>query len=162
MERDELVTAVASYHDYYGQYHHHKEQMAYSATVLYLAGAAWLVFAKPDVLDLCPQKWYRIAFVTIVAIAAFAFVVWQLRQRRFAANVVEASTRILTRLGSGEAITLFDARDYKGLLLPHFFVDELVTVAEARSGIRGAGVSELITYATMVLAAILVALQLIG
>ena len=119
-------------------------------------------FRETGCLGSISQKWYRIAFVTIVAIAAFAFVVWQLRQRRFAANVVEASTRILTRLGSGEAITLFDARDYNGLLLPHFFVDELVTVAEARSGIRGAGVSELITYATMVLAAILVALQLIG
>lgn len=28
MEREELVV---SYRDYYGQYHHHKEQMAYAA-----------------------------------------------------------------------------------------------------------------------------------
>ncbi len=107
---------------------------------------------------------YWIAFIVIVAIAAFAFVFWQLRQRRFAGNIVEASTRLLTRLGGGEPFALTDARVYNGLLplLPHFLVDELVTVTEARSCIRGAGVSELIAYATMIAAAILVVFRFIG
>ena len=159
MDRDELVV---SYRDYYGQYHHHKEQMAYAATVLYLAAAAWLMFAKPDVLESGPQKWYRVSFIVIIAVASLAFVCWQLRQRRSAANIVEASTRLLTRLVGGETLTLVDPRDYNSLLLPHFLVDELVAVAEARSCIRGAGVSELITYATMVATFILVVFRLFG
>ena len=159
MDRKELVV---SYLNYYGQYHHHKEQMAYAATVLYLAAAAWLMFAKPDFLECGPQKWYRVTFIVIIAVAALAFVFWQLRQRRFAANIVEASTRLLMRLVGGEPLTLVDPRFYNGLLMPHFLVDELVAVAEMRSWIRGAGVSELITYATMVTTSVLVVLRLIS
>ena len=159
MGKEELVV---SYRDYYGQYHHHKEQMAYAATVLYLAAAAWLMFAKPDVFEPGPQKWYRVSFIVIVAVAALAFVFWQLRQRQFAANIVEASTQLLTRLGGGDSFTLVDSRIYNGILLPHFLVDELVAVAQARSCIRGAGVSELITYITTVATTILVAFRLIG
>lgn len=159
MDREQLLVSCR---DYYGQYHHHKEQMAYAATVLYLAAAAWLMFAKPDILESGPQKWYGVIFIVFIAVAALAFVFWQLRQRRFAANVVEASTRLLTRLGGGETPALVDPRVYNGLLLPHFLVDELVAVAEARSCVRGAGVSELITYATMVATSILVVLRLIG
>ena len=72
MNREELLFA---HRDYYGQYHHHKEQMAYAATVLYLGAAAWLMFTT-DVMDPGPQKWYRTTFIVIVAVAALAFVSW--------------------------------------------------------------------------------------
>ena len=160
MDREKLLIA---HRDYYGQYHHHKEQMAYAATALYLVAAAWLMFDSSELIASGPQKCYRAIFIAIVGVAAVAFVTWQLWQRRFAANVVEACTRLLARAGGSEPpSTLVDPRMYNGILLPHFLVDELVTVAEAPGCVRGPRISELITYVTMAGTAILVILHLIG
>lgn len=156
MNREELLI---EHRDFYGQYHHHKEQMAYAASVLYLAGAAALMYADMGSLGL--EKTLQITFASVVFVAAFAFVVWQLRQRQLAADVVEACERLLTRLaGSKASPTSTDPRTYNGLHLPFFLVDELVIVAESRKPFRGACISELITYVTMLAAAVLVVMRM--
>ncbi len=159
MDREQLLI---SHRDFYGQYHHRKEQLAYAATVLYLAGAAALMFAETS-LAAGSAKELKIIFAVVVSVAAFAFVVWQLRQRQLAADVVEACERPLARFASGETPpALTDPRTYKGLHLPHFLVDELLVVAESRKPFRGTRMSELITYVTMLAVTVLVVIRVIG
>lgn len=136
--------------EFYGEYHHHKEQMAYAATVLFLTGAAWLVY------DTTAQvSGLKVALALVIGGAAFTFVAWQLRQRRFGADMVEACERLLARtLSDDQSQTpLADVRIYNSLQMPHFLFDELVDIAEARKPFRGALLSELITYLTMLASA---------
>lgn len=156
MNRNELLI---EHRDFYGQYNHHKEQMAYAASVLYLAGAATLMYTNMD--SSSSEKILQATFAIVVFVAAFAFVVWQLRQRQLAADVVEACERLLVRFPGDEALPVStDPRIYKGLHLPLFLVDELVTVAESRKPVHGAHVSEIITYVTMLVTAVLVVVRL--
>ncbi len=154
-KRKELVI---SYRDYYGEYHHHKERMAYESTVLYLGAAAWLLFKELD----SPLSCYQVFFVIIVAVAAVVFIVWQLWKRRDAADVVEASTRLLSRPVCSESLVRVGPSKYKNLPLPQFLVDELEKVDEERDCIRGPAVSELLTYVTIGSTLILVVCRLIG
>jgi len=158
MDREELLIA---HRDLYAQYHHHKEQMAYAASVLYLAGAAVLMYSNAGDLD--SQKTLKIAFAIVVFLAAFAFVAWQLRQRQVAADVVEACERLLARLACGESLSnATDARTYYGLHLPQFLIDELVAVTESRRPLSGPRIPEIITFVTMIAVAMLVAIRMTG
>ena len=152
MGQDELLI---NHRDFYGQYHQHKEQMAYAASALYLAGVAALLYADPN--SLSNLKALKVLFSVLIFIAAFVFVGWQLLQRQLAADVVEACERLLARgTGEGSGSALADPRVYKGLHMPHFLVDELVVVAESRKMLGGARVSTLVTYITMFFAAVLI------
>jgi len=158
MDREELLIA---HRDLYAQYHHHKEQMAYAASVLYLAGAAVLMYTEPSSLG--SAKTLKLTFAVIAFVSAFGFVAWQLHQRQVAADVVEACERILARLAGGETPPApTDARTYHGLHLPHFLVDELVAIAESRKPLCGPRTPEIITYVTMVAVAVLVAIRMTG
>lgn len=158
MDRDEILMA---HRELYAVYHNHKEQIAYAASVLYLAGAAVLMFM--DIESFAQERSLKLIFAAIVFAAAFVFVAWQLRQRQLAADVVEACERLLARIAAGEISTgPTDARTYHGLHLPHFLVDELVIVAESRKPLCGPLVPELITYLTMLAAALLVAIRITG
>lgn len=155
MDRDEILMA---HRELYAAYHNHKEQIAYAASVLYLAGAAVLMFM--DLKSFAPERSLKFIFAAVVFVAAFVFVAWQLRQRQLAADVVEACERLLA---AGEISTgPTGARTYHGLHLPHFLVDELVIVAESRKPLCGPLVPELITYLTMLAAALLVAIRITG
>ena len=158
MDRDEILMA---HRELYAAYHNHKEQIAYAASVLYLAGAAVLMFM--DLKSFAPERSLKLIFAAVVFAAAFVFVAWQLRQRQLSADVVEACERLLARIAAGEPSTIpTDARTYHGLHLPHFLVDELVIVAESRRPLHGPLVSELITYLTMLAVALLVAIRITG
>ena len=158
MDREELLIA---HRELYAQHHNHKEQMAYAATVLYLTGAAVLMFT--DQIPPESAKCLKIVFIIVVFIAAFAFVAWQLRQRQIANDIVEACERILARPADGEmSPTPTDTRTYYGLHLPHFLVDEIVTVVESRTPLCCARIPEFITYVTMLAVAILVAIRTTG
>ena len=127
----DIKSLLLEHRGFYGQYHQHKEKMAYSASVVYIAGAAALMYADTDSLG--SDKGLKITFAIVVAVAAFAFVIWQLRLRRLASDVVEACERILARLANNEDFTkLSDPRTYKSLNFPHFLVDEIVSVADSR------------------------------
>lgn len=158
------IEFVRSSRDYYGQYHHHKELMAYGATVLYVTAASWLTFTNQDPLGAGAQRLPRLLLFSLLALTALLFVWWQLRQRRFAADMVEACTRILARsLNQQDAANVpTDTRLYNGLQLPHFLVDELVVVAESRRFFRGTGTPEVLTVAVVVIWTILPAWRLFG
>lgn len=144
--------------EFYGEYHHQKEQMAYAATALFLTGAAWLVYDATDQVS-----GLKVALALVIGVAAFAFVAWQLRQRRFGADMVEACERLLARTLSDNQspAPLADVRMYNGLPMPHFLFDELVAIAEARKPFRGALLSEFITYLTMLASAAIVVAQVL-
>lgn len=144
--------------EFYGEYHHQKEQMAYAATALFLTGAAWLMYDST-----AQVSGLMVALALVIGVAAFAFVAWQLRQRRFAADMVEACERLLacTLSNNQSPAPLTDTRLYNGLLIPHFLVDEMVAIADARKPFRGALLSELITYLTMLASAGIVVARLL-
>ncbi len=137
---------LISYRDYYGQYHHHKERMAYEATVLYLGGAAWLLFRETE----CPLPWDQLFFIIVVGAVAFFFVCWQLRNRRDAANRVEASMRLLARLVGSKSFAQIGAHECKGV--PQFL---------CRLRRWGPRFSEYLTLAVMVLTLILGAFRVL-
>ncbi|MGA1841919.1 MAG: hypothetical protein ACMUIU_14975 [bacterium] len=90
----ELLDLVKSYHDYYGTYHHHKEIMAYSATGLFLTGCSYICFNKNTYA-------YPISIILIIFILGILlifFIVWQLRQRLFAANMVSACINLISKI----------------------------------------------------------------
>jgi len=82
-----------------GAYHNHKEQMAYAATTLYLAGATALTFAKPPKALAFPTiLWILfVGMVVLTEAAGIAFVLWQLRLREKAAKMQRAFETLATR-----------------------------------------------------------------
>jgi len=80
-------------------YHHHKEQMGYVATALYLTAAAALSFADLPGLSESPFASWLI-FLALVLITGFAglfFVHWQLSLREFAAAMLRACGVLIVR-----------------------------------------------------------------
>ncbi len=72
-------------------YHDHKEQMATAAATLYIGGALTLM-ANPVSFGL------RVVIFVYVSVMAFAFVTWQLYNRRQASFFVTACLRLMARL----------------------------------------------------------------
>jgi len=145
---DELVL---SYRKDFGSYHNHKEQMAYGAAVLYLASAAWVIVQAEQI-----WKWHLppvavVSLLGVSAAAAFAFVIWQLRNRERAADIVSACTTLAAQLVSGastsESVT---SVEYEGNVFPKALADELDRIAMSRKPLAGARISEFITYVVMV------------
>jgi hypothetical protein len=138
---------VRTSRNFYGQYHQHKELMAYGVTILYLTAASWITFSDKKPLASGPTFLPQLLLLIVLGVSACAFITWQLKNRRFAAVFVEACTRLMTDSVNeqSEQQVLTDSREYHGLLLPHFVVDELVFVAESRKWFRGPIVSEMLT-----------------
>ena len=75
--------------NYWATYHHHKEQMGYVATALFLTGATTIMFFDLE-LTSC-LEWARLLFTIIVTLlSVIAFVFWQLNNREFAAHMIRA------------------------------------------------------------------------
>lgn len=89
MENNQLITGIR---DYYGSLHHHKEQMAYAATVLYLAAASFVISQADEVLNWLAPSWLMVVLVGISGVVGIAFIVWQLRQRKNVADIVRDCT----------------------------------------------------------------------
>ena len=88
--------------NYLGPYHNHKEAMTYTAVALYLAAAVTLV-ANEELFKTLLSGPTLVSTLAIVGLAS-SFVDWQLRRRRWAANMVWVCdaliARTLTRIGS--------------------------------------------------------------
>jgi Flp pilus assembly protein TadB len=81
-------------------YHHHKEQMAFAATGLYLTGAAALAFAgRPLVIRPLILGWLALfLLVSLTVVLGFVFVLWQYLHRNTAASYVRAYGALLLSL----------------------------------------------------------------
>jgi hypothetical protein len=88
---------VLRHRDFYGAYHHQKENAAYTATAFYLGGISALVVGDVWV------KWPRqhlaalAAGVLVAAVFTIAFVLWQFHRRLFAVDMVAACTDLTAR-----------------------------------------------------------------
>ncbi len=88
---------ACSHRDYYGTYHHHKEQRAFAAAALYLGAAAALATQDKPLWAVINSQWRWVAYVALAVstvLGAF-FVYWQFRMRRGAAAVVTLCSEIL-------------------------------------------------------------------
>lgn len=81
----------------YGDYHHRKEQMAYAVTVLYLGAAATLLLRADFWPSSAPGLFGFTVLALVTAVAAGAFVWWQLDRRRWAADLAGACVTVTTR-----------------------------------------------------------------
>lgn len=142
-----LEDLILAHRDYYGTYHHHKENMAYTVTGLYLGAAAVLLSQAGQVWKLAPA-WVIVVLALSSSAAGFAFVIWQLRQREVAADIVMACTSLLSRMVSVQQQDITPDK-YKKLALPKVLVDELNSINNNREFFGGPRVSESITYLVM-------------
>lgn len=87
--------------DQYGQYHNHKEQMAYTGAVLYLGAAATVTFGgvpwlkQNDLGEL--SRGLCIFLFAGTALAGFSFVAWQFHQRFVAAALTNGAINLASR-----------------------------------------------------------------
>lgn len=137
---------------YYAAYHNHKEQMAYAGTALYLAaltavalspGTMWL----PSIRTLLYAKG-----VVALAVVGFAFVGWQLRNREYAANIIQACGDELTRALSPQHGYLDLTPTKVGYhAFPAFLAERVRGIDAGRLWLEGPRVSEAITYLVMLI-----------
>lgn len=158
----DLDRLIFSYRDWYGTYHHHKEQIAYGATVIYLGAASAMILKGSAVWsNNVPKPVLIFLFVASFAVS-LAFVIWQLRNRELAADIVLACTKLLQEMVAGSNTPpSTEADQYKGLDLPHALADRLRRINAERSLLGGPRVSESITYCAMVLWSILVVISIV-
>lgn len=168
-----LGDLIRSHRDYYGQYHHHKEQMAYAATTLYL-GAASYVFIQGHKVWCWGSAWLVVVMLFCSFLLSFIFVCWQLRNRACAADIVMACTRISTDLleragksasrGSGSKDG--SCKNTTELKLPKRLEEELDAINKDRCwwsklwGGAGASLSATVTLSAMLLWALFVFLAI--
>ena len=144
------VESLRSIRDHYAEYHHHKEVMGYGAAVLYLTAAAALILAS-DHDHAVEQRAPFLVVASITAVFGFVFVVWQLRNRRIAAAVVEACNRLMAGSFNDAIVSAWDMepRTWNGQSLPHVLVDEVLAVIESGRGFRSPLTAEVLIYLVM-------------
>ncbi len=97
---ENLQRFLSQWVERYGKYHDHKEQMAYTAAILYAAAASWLVVTDSH----CWSHYSRRGHVTVVlfllaaAVMGAGFIVWQMRKRRAGAIRAEAGLNVIAAL----------------------------------------------------------------
>ncbi len=98
-EQERTYKLVCSYVGIYGTYRQNKEQMAYGATVLYLAAATWAVASgAPFWKQFVPWQFAGLILLfAVTAAGAFLFVGWQFHQRRWASDMVHACMNVTAR-----------------------------------------------------------------
>ena len=89
------VAQVLSHRDYYGAYHHHKEQMAFASVALYLGAAATVAFQEKPFWTEVKPTWPLYVALAVSTALGFFFVAWQFRMRADAERVVEMCSAIL-------------------------------------------------------------------
>jgi hypothetical protein len=134
---------IISYRDYYGQYHNHKEQMAFSAAALYLTSATALVL-----MDTCTfkelMKGMPLIAISLSAVLAFIFICWQLENRILAAAIVKACDELLADIEGGCDL---EYGDYKNIKFPKLLIYKLEGERKSTfvSFFKGPWISTLIT-----------------
>ena len=89
-----------------GSYHHQKEQMAFRAVLTYLVGTTVLVFTGDKIWNgfsgieiwcFISEKVIIRFVIILTGILAILYVIWQLGNRRYAAQMVTACTNLSSR-----------------------------------------------------------------
>lgn len=146
-----LEDLILSYRDYYGTYHHHKERMAYGATALYLAAAAVVASHATEIFKWPVPKDFLIVLLIVSAIAGFAFVWWQLRNRAVGNDIVFACSTVATTLLFTTTLPDVTPTDYRrhSISLPKVLVEALCSHANSRKPLDSPRISEALTYLLM-------------
>jgi hypothetical protein len=134
MPLQECIDFVRHVRDGRSAYHHHKEQMAFGAATLYIAGTTALLFTDTPFWgdgagEVAP--WVAAVGIGLVSIFWFCFIYWQFENRRRAANMVRACDHLLSRWATSGTVPP-NAKDtglekYGNEFWPKFLVDELKT-----------------------------------
>ena len=134
--KSKIESIVLSCRDYYGTYHHHKENMAWVATALYVAGMIGLCsYASKATLE-----WYDSLIITILLLIicyiSVLFVYYQLKNKAIAADMVAACSILIFQLvGSQIEIGEEDIAIPENELFPAFLERERIAQRQiARSG----------------------------
>lgn len=153
---------ISAFRENYSVYHHHKEQMAYTATALYLAGSATLLIQQPALWSNFPAPAVLFVVLSLTAILAFVFVGWQLKMRLFAADIVVACDNLLGKwmTTSPSAVDLemkvYQRRGRPNREFPSALKDELRKLDNQRKWLQGPINAELFTYSVMLISTFLV------
>jgi hypothetical protein len=141
---------LAGTRDHYAAYHHHKEQMAYLATGLYLAAMTAIAVKRLEIWQPAASKELLTTLVLVLALIAFSFVIWQLRNREFAADVVRACNDLLTlSLASQLSSPDLTPQNHLDHELPAVLVSRLDEIRRNRRFLDGSRFAEYITYLVM-------------
>ena len=159
----EIKEMLFSFRDHYGSYHNHKEQMAYGATVLYLAGATAVILKGDAILSPTVPRWTAFAAFGAGFSFAVSFVAWQFHKREIASDIVTACTTLLIRLVAEPNAPLSREPDsYKGIDLPKALVDDLCRQHANRKFFLSPRVSEWLTYVAMVIWSVLALVSMLS
>lgn len=103
MDKDRWVVAdlAAQLQQHWATYHHHKEQMAFTAAVLYSTAAISLGVARPEGLSKLPRV-LAIGGFSIIAICSFLFVCWQFRNRSKARENANGMMAVIRKCVAGD------------------------------------------------------------
>jgi hypothetical protein len=144
-------------------YHDHKENMAWVATVLYITGAITTAFYF-NTITVSTDKIIAIILLMFVSIGAVSFVNWQFRNRWKAAIKVECLIRTTAKLLKNPEKQIpedkWEIDD--DLILPAFVLESMDSTRKRRIGIGIYFFSEIISYAIMLVAAIVFIILIIG
>ena len=144
MTLDDLLLATR---DHYATYHHHKEQMAYLATTLYLVVATTVAVHPAGIWEPAASKVLFVKSVLGTVIITYLFVAWQLRNREYAADLVRACGDLLSRSVASKLDKLdVTPTQYGEHELPAVLVARLTEITSNRGLLEGARFSEAITY----------------
>lgn len=159
LDTDDLLK---SHRDYYGGYHHHKEQMAYAATILYLSGTFWLARNARQLFETDRHPVLLLLLILVGAASGWLFVIWQLRNRQTAADIVAACTNLLSRrLNAQDQDFIKTPVLFASVKFPHSLVDEITKVQQHTRWLGGPRWSNFITYSIMVTWTVLVGIRLL-
>jgi len=149
----DVVHQLLEHRSHAAAYHNHKEQMAYGATTLYLAVLGYAVVnagtvGQPNSITR-GDAW---GFLFLAALGAWTFVIWQLRNREVAADIVHACNCLLAQSFSRS----FDDNDLEVAFLkdqqyPKILAEEVARIRRDRHLFGGPRASECLTYAVMAL-----------
>ena len=159
-----IEQVLTSWRDFYGSYHHHKEGMAYAATMVYATGTAWVTFKTPFRSGAEGQTLLML-MMFVAAAALWLFIIWQLRNRRLAAEIVAACNSLLARrLDKADASVSWKPATFDLLHceLPETLIDEVKRVRKQTAWNAGPRVSNTITYWSLGLLTAIAFLRVIG
>jgi hypothetical protein len=157
-----LEDLLLSYRNYYGAYHHHKEQMAYGATVLYLSAASAIILKGTSIWPRnCVQRLLAFEIFILAFLFTMAFVIWQLNNRKLASNIVFACTTLLQmRLSNNKCELSTETDQYKNLDFPKALSERLRALDKDRKVFGSPRASEIITYSALILWTILASISI--
>ena len=158
---------LKSYRGYYTQYHNHKEQMAWLATVLYIGGCTAFLINRHIFTSLKPFLLFEkpilnfFSFCLVFSIVSFLFtwfICWQFNNRAFASHIGSSCDKLITGLLSEQGIPFsVELKHIKDLYCPKSLYDEYNEIKNRAVKQK----SELISYIIMGLFFVLVKVKVL-